>query len=162
MTCSTDRAGLKPAPTKLLFNTLLLNHQHNILTTQEETPCPTSPTFSRSTRSEIVPGVRIRTLWGDKVMMSLIETDPHTDVPEHTHPHEQAGMVLEGEFDMTIGGERQTMKRGMSYVIPGGVPHALHGGPGRGLVLDIFSPPREDYKERIAQSIDPAWETTEG
>ena len=69
---------------------------------------------------EIVPGVRIRTLWGDKVMMSLIETDPHTDVPEHTHPHEQAGMVLEGEFDMTIGGERQTLKRGTSYVIPGG------------------------------------------
>ncbi len=111
---------------------------------------------------EIVPGVRIRTLWGDKVMMSLIETDPHTDVPEHTHPHEQAGMVLEGEFDMTIGGERQTMKRGMSYVIPGGVPHALYGGPDKGLVLDIFSPPREDYKERIAESIDPAWEKTEG
>jgi mannose-6-phosphate isomerase-like protein (cupin superfamily) len=71
-------------------------------------------------------------------------------------------MVLEGEFDMTIGGERQTMKRGMSYVIPGDVPHALHGGPGKGLVLDIFSPPREDYKERIAEAITPAWETTEG
>jgi hypothetical protein len=29
-------------------------------------------------------------------------------------------------------------------------------------VLDIFSPPREDYKERIAEAITPAWETTEG
>ena len=110
---------------------------------------------------EITPGVRIRTLWGNKVMMSLIETDPHTDVPEHTHPHEQAGMVLEGEFDMTIGGERRAMKHGMSYVIPGGVPHALHGGEGKALVLDIFSPPREDYKERIAEAITPAWETNE-
>lgn len=109
---------------------------------------------------EIVPGVRIRTLWGERVMMSLIETDPGVDVPEHTHPHEQAGLVLEGEFEMTIGGERRSMKRGMSYVIPGDVPHALHGGTGKGLVLDIFSPPREDYKERIAESITPAWETT--
>lgn len=109
---------------------------------------------------EIVPGVRIRTLWGERVMMSLIETDPQVDVPEHTHPHEQAGLVLEGEFEMTIGGERRAMKRGMSYVIPGGVPHALHGGKDKGLVLDIFSPPREDYKERIAEAITPAWETT--
>lgn len=109
---------------------------------------------------EIVPGVRIRTLWGERVMMSLIETDPEVDVPEHTHPHEQAGLVLEGEFEMTIGGERRAMKRGMSYVIPGDVPHALHGGKDKGLLLDIFSPPREDYKERIAESITPAWETT--
>ena len=107
---------------------------------------------------EIVPGVRIRTLWGDNVMLSLVEGDPHADVPEHSHPHEQAGLVLEGEFDLTIGGERRAMRRGMSYVIPGGVPHALHGGSGRALVLDIFSPPREDYKEKAAGSITPAWE----
>ena len=76
--------------------------------------------------------------------------------------NEQAGMVLEGEFDMTNGGERRAMKHGMAYVIPGGVPHALHGGEGKGLVLDIFSPPREGYKERIAEAIKPAWETTGG
>ena len=107
---------------------------------------------------EIVPGVRIRTSWGDRLMLSLVESDPHVDVPEHSHPHEQAGLVLEGDFEMTIGGERRSLKRGMSYVIPGGVPHALHGGPERALVLDIFTPPREDYKEKQAGSIKPAWE----
>ena len=107
---------------------------------------------------EIVPGVRIRTLWGDSVMLSLVESDPHADVPEHSHPHEQGGLVLEGEFEMTIGGERRALRRGMSYVIPGGVPHALHGGSERALVLDVFSPPREDYTEKSAGAITPAWE----
>ena len=107
---------------------------------------------------EIVPGVRIRTSWGDRLMLSLVESDPNVDVPEHSHPHEQAGLVLEGDFEMTIGGERRALKRGMSYVIPGGVPHALHGGPERALVLDIFTPPREDYMEKQEGSITPAWE----
>ena len=110
---------------------------------------------------EITPGITIRTLWGDNVMMSLIENEPDADVPEHTHPHEQAGMVLEGEFDMSIDGEWVRMRKGMSYVIPGGVPHALKAIGQRGLVLDIFSPPREDYKERISNAIKPAWDTTD-
>ena len=54
---------------------------------------------------EIAPGVKLRTLWGEKIMMSLVEIAPNSRVPMHEHPHEQAGMVLEGEFDFTIGGE---------------------------------------------------------
>ncbi len=97
-------------------------------------------------RKEIAPGVVIRTMWGDKVMMSVIESAPHAVVPIHTHPHEQAGMVLQGEFDMTIGGETRRMRPGDSYVIPGGVEHGIEGLEGWALALDIFSPPREEYK----------------
>lgn len=97
-------------------------------------------------RKEIAPGVSIRTMWGEKVMMSVIESAPGAVVPLHTHPHEQAGMVLQGEFDMTIDGETRRMRPGDSYVIPGGIEHGIQGLDGWALALDIFSPPREEYK----------------
>ena len=97
-------------------------------------------------RREIAPGVTIRTLWGEKVMISVVEAAPRAVVPNHSHPHEQAGMMLQGEFDMTIGGETKRVKPGDAYVIPGGVEHSVLCSDGWSLALDIFSPPREDYQ----------------
>ena len=95
---------------------------------------------------ELAPGVMLRAMWGDKVMMSMVEVAPKAVVPNHTHPHEQAGLVLQGEFEFTIGGETKWVRPGDAYVIPGGVEHSLVGSDGWSLVLDIFSPPREEYK----------------
>ena len=63
-------------------------------------------------RREIAPGVTIRTMWGEKVMMSLVETAPRAVVPNHSHPHEQAGLMLQGGFDLTIGGETRRNEAG--------------------------------------------------
>jgi quercetin dioxygenase-like cupin family protein len=101
---------------------------------------------SQIKRREIAPGVTIRTLWGERVMINILETAPHAVVPNHSHPHEQAGMMLQGEFDLTIGGETKRLKPGDAYVIPGGVEHSVLCADGWTLALDIFSPPREDYK----------------
>ena len=97
-------------------------------------------------RRELAPGITLRTIWGEKVMMSLVEIAPEGVVPNHTHPHEQAGMILQGEVEFTIGGETKRLKQGDAYVIPGGVEHGVVGADGWALALDIFSPPREEYK----------------
>ncbi|MBM3933282.1 MAG: cupin domain-containing protein [SAR202 cluster bacterium] len=107
------------------------------------------PYFYKSSavpKRELIKGATLRTMWGDKIMMSLLETDPHSVIPIHTHPHEQAGIVMEGEFEMTIGDEVRHMKPGDCYVIPGGVPHGVKGYSMKAVALDIFSPPREEYK----------------
>ena len=101
---------------------------------------------SEQQRREMAPGVSLRTMWGEKIMMSLVEIAPNAVVPTHSHPHEQAGMVIQGEFEFTIGGETKLLKQGDAYVIPGGVEHRVVGSQGWSLALDIFSPPREDYK----------------
>ena len=101
---------------------------------------------SEQQRREMAPGVSLRTMWGEKIMMSLVEIAPKAVVPTHSHPHEQAGMVIQGEFEFTIGGETKLLKQGDAYVIPGGVEHGVVGSQGWSLALDIFSPPREDYK----------------
>ena len=51
---------------------------------------------SQVKRRELAPGVTLRTMWGDKIMMSMVEIAPNAVVPMHTHPNEQAGIVLQG------------------------------------------------------------------
>ena len=101
---------------------------------------------SELNRRELAPGVTARLMWGEKVMVSFVELAPNSVVPNHSHPHEQAGIVLQGECEFTIGGETKRMKQGDAYIIPGGVEHSVLASDGWGLALDIFSPPREDYK----------------
>ena len=49
-------------------------------------------------KRELAPGVFLKTMWGEKIMLSHVELEAGSEVPLHSHPHEQAGMVIEGEF----------------------------------------------------------------
>ena len=95
---------------------------------------------------ELFPGILTRTFWGENVLLSLLELAPHGDVPLHSHPHEQVGIVLEGELELTIDGETRLLGAGEIFVIPGNVEHSArtHDKPAR--ALDVFSPVREEYK----------------
>ncbi len=94
----------------------------------------------------LATGVQAFPAWGEGIMMVRVELAPHSRVPEHTHPHEQAGIVLEGELDFSIGEESRHLRQGDAYLVPSGVPHSATAGDSQALVLDIFNPPREDYK----------------
>ena len=95
---------------------------------------------------ELVPGIMARTFWGEQMLMALVEIAPDAVLPRHSHPHEQAGIVLDGELEFTIGDETKVLRAGDVYLIPGNVEHSAkpRGGPAR--VVDIFSPVREEYK----------------
>ena len=54
---------------------------------------------------ELAPGANAQTFWGEQMLMSIVHIDPNSVVPNHSHPHEQAGMLLEGSLDMKIGNE---------------------------------------------------------
>ena len=95
---------------------------------------------------EIVPGVRIKTTWEDQMLISMVDVDSGAVVPNHSHPHEQAGAVLSGVISMKIAGEERTLQPGDSYIIPGGIEHSAIGGPDGARILDVFSPVREEYK----------------
>jgi len=99
---------------------------------------------------EIAKGVTIKPLAGAHVMLNYVEFEPDSEVPAHSHPHEQLGLIVEGEFEMTIAGERRMLRPGDTYVIPGGVPHGGRTRAGRALVLDVFYPLREDYLKLFA------------
>ena len=95
---------------------------------------------------EVAPGIRIRTFWQEKMLIAMVELDANAILPEHDHPHEQAGVMLGGELIFTIDGETRTCVAGDSYIIPGGVRHSAIAGANGAQVMDVFSPVREEYK----------------
>ena len=95
---------------------------------------------------QIFPGVEIYTTSCEKMMISLVEMEPGAVVEEHSHPHEQMGLLLEGEATFTIGGETRVVRAGEMWRIPGGVTHKVVNGDRPGRAIDIFHPIREDYQ----------------
>lgn len=94
---------------------------------------------------EIFPGVRIHTTAGKHMMLSIVEFEAGAEVPPHQHPHEQMGLMLEGELTFTIDGRTQVVRQGQMWRIPGGVEHSVIAGSQPAKALDIFHPVREDY-----------------
>lgn len=95
---------------------------------------------------EMLPGVRRRTLaCGEKVMIVRVTLDQGAEVPQHSHPHEQAGYVVAGELTFTIGDEVYRLGPGDSYDAPSGVEHSATAHSDA-VILDVFSPPREEYR----------------
>jgi quercetin dioxygenase-like cupin family protein len=93
----------------------------------------------------IFPGVEIETMAGREVMLSVVRFEPDAAVLEHSHPHEQIGVLLSGRLEFTIGAETRMVGPGDHWRIPGGVPHRVVARGGPAVALDVFHPIREDY-----------------
>ena len=97
------------------------------------------------TEREPFPGIHFRPVAGDVAMACRVWLEPGSVVMAHAHPHEQISVVLEGELEFTLGDETRTIGPGEVVVIAGGTSHAVIAGPAGASVIDIFSPPRQDY-----------------
>jgi len=88
-------------------------------------------------------------LHGEQMMMVLNTTLPGHEVPTHSHPHEQVGMVYSGKAKLRIGDEERMVQKGDFYCIPSNVPHSdTCIGDEPFVMLDIFYPVREDFIQR--------------
>lgn len=96
---------------------------------------------------QIWEGIAGRVLHGDELTLGLVELEPGIHLPEHQHANEQLGMVLTGSITFTIAGETRELGPGGTWRIPGDTPHTADVGPDGAVVLDVFAPPREDWKE---------------
>ena len=94
----------------------------------------------------LADGVRARALFGEQTMLNLVELDPGAVVPEHSHPHEQMGIVLSGEIVMIFDCVEPHCYANDSMNIPAGVVHGAYAGPEGAVVLDVFAPIREDFR----------------
>jgi quercetin dioxygenase-like cupin family protein len=102
-----------------------------------------------------VPGCRMRTPHGQHLMLSYLRMDAGAVVPLHQHPHEQGGVLLQGTLELTIGDETRTVPAGSLFLIPPNTPHRAVAVGGPCVVLDVFSPIREDYAEQANRYIPP-------
>jgi quercetin dioxygenase-like cupin family protein len=104
------------------------------------------PTAEEMSRHTIFSGVAIRTCSAEQMMLSVVDLAPHAVVAEHSHPHEQVGMVLQGRATFFIGDEQKTLQAGDLYRIPGHTRHRVVALDEPVRALDIFHPVREDYR----------------
>ena len=79
-------------------------------------------------------------------MLSIVNFEPNAVGRIHSHPEEQWGVLLEGKCVRIQSEEEAPMNAGDFWHTPSGVPHGIRAGNKGALVLDIFSPPRPEYK----------------
>jgi len=91
-------------------------------------------------------GIAAQALFGEGVMLMVVELDAESEVPKHEHPHEQLGVVLEGELRLVVSGAQHVLGKLDAYALAGGVEHSARAGKEGATVLDVFHPVREEYR----------------
>ena len=99
--------------------------------------------------AEMLPGLDRRTLGcGERLMIAEFRACAGVEVPLHTHPHEQVGYLIEGEAQYVIDGRSYPVRAGQMWRLPGGVPHQVKVGDRPMRVVEVFCPPREDFRAK--------------
>ena len=100
---------------------------------------------------ELFPQAMSRIVAGENIMLSFLELEQDCVIPEHSHPHEQDGLILSGKLRFRIAEEERVVGAGDAFLIPKNLVHSgrVIGGPVK--VLDIFGPPRHDYLDAYNQ-----------
>jgi quercetin dioxygenase-like cupin family protein len=94
---------------------------------------------------QIWDGIVGRTVHGERVTLSVLELEAGAAVPEHAHANEQVGVLLEGSVTFTIGGETRELRPGATWCILADVPHSVVVGADGALIVEVFSPIRDDW-----------------
>ncbi len=103
------------------------------------------PLLKEQPPKNLAPGLTGYYAHGTHMTLGIVEIKAGSDLPQHSHPHEQITYILEGQLNMTIGGQLYELSAGMFYVIPSNI---LHGAVAITdcQVMDVFNPVREDYR----------------
>lgn len=84
----------------------------------------------------------------------MAKLDAGSRMPEHQHPQEQIVHILEGHARLIVAGVPHEMRGGDSFYLASNVPHGIETLEDT-IVLDTFSPPRDDYlaMDKKAQAV---------
>ena len=85
-----------------------------------------------------------RFLYGERVMLSHVYLKKGCLVPKHRHENEQVSCVLTGALRFQFDDREVVVGAGGVMHIPGGIAHEVTVLEDT-LVLDIFSPVRQDW-----------------
>ena len=90
-------------------------------------------------------GIERQMIVGQNVMICRFRFAPFVVTNEHSHPHEQMTLVVQGKVKFIIGGEERIVSAGDVLHFP---PDNRHGATmldEEVILIDIFSPIREDF-----------------
>ena len=82
--------------------------------------------------------------YGEQLMCVENYFEAGAKAPYHKHPHVQAAYISEGKFIFKVEEEEKVVCKGDSIFLASNVPHGVTCLE-KGIVLDIFTPMREDF-----------------
>ena len=80
------------------------------------------------------------------LMMVKVYFEEGAEAASHSHPHQQVGHVLKGKFEVEIDREVKVLNAGDCFVVQENLTHRALCVE-EGIILDTFSPMREDFLE---------------
>ena len=93
-------------------------------------------------------GIERQMVVGQHLMLCRFRFAPFLVTPEHSHPHEQMSIVVSGRVRFFVEGEERIAAPGDVLHFP---PDCWHGATMMDeevILIDIFSPIREDFLSR--------------
>jgi len=93
----------------------------------------------------VAEGIARQMVWGERVMVCRLRIAPRTVTPVHTHPHEQITLVEQGPVEFFIDGQSRIAQTGDVLHFPSNVQHGATMLDREVVLVDIFSPIREDF-----------------
>lgn len=99
---------------------------------------------------DLAPGILARALVGTGLLVSFVRWEPRSVAPLHAHAEEQVLVMLEGELEVTLGGEVRMLHPGEAVLIPAWVEHGVRSFENGAYQLDVFNPPRQAFLDLLA------------
>lgn len=90
-------------------------------------------------------GLERQMVVGQNIMICRLKIAPFVVTPEHSHVHEQMTLVMQGKAKFILGNEERIVSAGDVLHFP---PNHWHGATmldEEVVLIDIFSPIREDF-----------------
>jgi len=103
--------------------------------------------------AQLAPGAMSHILAGKRMTLSFASLQAGSYFPVHTHLYEQMMLVLKGELDAILEGVLYRMRPGDVILFPAGLEHGAQMLEQDCEILDIFSPARPDYEEKLKQAV---------
>ena len=94
---------------------------------------------------QVGEGIERQMFVGDRMMICRFRFKPFLVTPEHDHPHEQMTIVERGRVRFFIEGEEQIAAAGDVLHFPSNCWHGATMMDEEVVLIDIFSPLREDF-----------------
>ncbi len=99
----------------------------------------------------VAPGISRQMIWGDRVMVCRLTIAANVVTPVHSHHHEQVTIVERGRVEFTVEGEKRIVQAGDVLLFPSHCQHGATMLEEEVVLIDIFSPPREDFLATVGQ-----------
>ncbi|OLC46509.1 MAG: hypothetical protein AUH43_13730 [Acidobacteria bacterium 13_1_40CM_65_14] len=93
----------------------------------------------------IADGIERQMVWGERIMIGRLRFDPRASTAVHSHPHEQITIVERGRVRFTVDGTERMASAGDVLHFPSGVSHGATILDEEVVLVDIFSPIREEF-----------------